>query len=120
VTHALKLDPAAAFLIWLELLAAWPCPPGAAAGVGWPSNGWRIRYMKLRQRLAVVPAKPAPPAEEVAAELWSLQCELRDAQARAAPAPDTASQWENSFARLGRAGRIIDHYQASQAGERGR
>ena len=114
---AAKLDPAAANRIWLQLMAALPCPPGAAAGVGWPSPSWRKRYKGLCYRLV---ARPAPSLDEVAAEVWQLQCELRDASDQIKPPVHIAAQWEKSFARLGRAGEMIDHCRASQAGERGR
>lgn len=95
-----------AWRVWLELFAAWPCPPSPGPRWrGWPSQEWEDRYRTLRRRLLT---NTAPPAEEVRAELFELQRQLRDASEKHNPPPDIVSAWEQSFAALGRASALME------------
>lgn len=95
-----------AWLVGLELFAAWPCPPSKdASRRGWPSLEWKEQYHALRKALVV---GPAPPAAAVKAQLFELQRQLRDAAEARKPPPDIASTWVESFAALGRASALIE------------
>lgn len=100
------LPASQAFRVGVELFAAWPCPPSPGPRWrGWPAPGWEERYRALRSSLVV---GPAPTAEQVRAELFELQRQLRDASEKHSPPPDVASTWEESFAALGRASDVIE------------
>ena len=108
------MDPDLAYRAGLELFAAWPCPDRSTER-GWPTPDWRRRYMRLRRHLV---CGPQPVAKEATAELFDLQVMMRDRISE--QPPDVASQWEESFAALGRASDLIQAGSAARTNAPGR